>query len=125
MAAFLIAGITGIPYSKVIAVAVVPAVFYVLSCAFYVQFQAAKMQVTAEKESVDYRELILRSPLFLGSLIVIILLFAMGKTALLVIDVQKGLDDPSLGNRNNPEAEGNIALLLAECPVETAQHRLQ
>jgi TRAP transporter 4TM/12TM fusion protein len=84
VAAFLIAGITGIPYSKVIAVAVVPAVFYVLSCAFYVQFQAAKMQVTAEKESVDYRELILRSPLFLGSLIVIILLFAMGKTALFV-----------------------------------------
>lgn len=84
VAAFLIAGITGIPYSKVIAVAVVPAVFYVLSCAFYVQFQAAKMQVTAEKESVDYRELILRSPLFLGSLLVIITLFAMGKTALFV-----------------------------------------
>lgn len=38
----------------------------------------------------------------------------MNKTALLVIDVQKGLDDPSLGRRNNPQAEANIALLLAE-----------
>ena len=38
----------------------------------------------------------------------------MRKTALLVIDVQKGLDDPSLGKRNNPEAESNIALLLSE-----------
>ena len=38
----------------------------------------------------------------------------MDKTALLVIDVQKGLDDPSLGKRNNPNAEGNIALLLVE-----------
>ena len=37
----------------------------------------------------------------------------MRKTALLVIDVQKGLDDPSLGQRNNPEAESNIALLLS------------
>ncbi len=37
----------------------------------------------------------------------------MNKLALLLIDVQKGLDDPSLGTRNNPHAESNIALLLA------------
>lgn len=35
-------------------------------------------------------------------------------SALLVIDVQMGLDDPDLGQRNNPEAEQNIARLLAE-----------
>jgi nicotinamidase-related amidase len=33
--------------------------------------------------------------------------------ALLVIDVQKGLADPSLGQRNNPQAESNMAALLA------------
>ena len=39
----------------------------------------------------------------------------MNNTALLIIDVQKGLDDPALGrNRNNPQAEANMALLLSE-----------
>lgn len=34
-------------------------------------------------------------------------------TALLVIDVQQALDDPALPPRNNPDAEANIARLLA------------
>src|ERR1043166_5908061 len=48
-------------------------------------------------------------------------------TALLVIDVQQGLDDPRCGRRNNPGAERNIAALLAAWrrtrrPVIHAQH---
>jgi nicotinamidase-related amidase len=35
------------------------------------------------------------------------------RTALIIIDVQDGLDDPSLGKRNNPDAETNMARLLA------------
>lgn len=35
------------------------------------------------------------------------------QTALIVIDVQKSFDDPQWGPRNNPEAETNIARLLA------------
>jgi nicotinamidase-related amidase len=35
------------------------------------------------------------------------------ETALLVIDMQKAIDHPSWGKRNNPEAERNIAALLA------------
>lgn len=34
------------------------------------------------------------------------------KTALIIIDVQEGLDDPKLGKRNNPDAETNMARLL-------------
>ncbi len=34
-------------------------------------------------------------------------------TALIVIDAQRGFDDPAWGRRNNPQAEGNIAILLA------------
>ena len=49
------------------------------------------------------------------------------KTALLVIDVQKGLDDPVFGKRNNPNAEDNISRILSfwrsnERPVIHIQH---
>ena len=51
----------------------------------------------------------------------------MKKVALLVIDVQKGFDDPSWGKRNNPDTESNIALLLSEwrknaLPIVHIQH---
>jgi nicotinamidase-related amidase len=51
------------------------------------------------------------------------------KPALIVIDVQKGIDESAHwgGSRNNPEAEGNIKLLLARWreknfPVVIVQH---
>jgi nicotinamidase-related amidase len=50
-----------------------------------------------------------------------------GNTALIVIDVQEGLDHPKFGKRNNPDAEGNIARLLADWrsqgrPIFHVQH---
>jgi nicotinamidase-related amidase len=51
----------------------------------------------------------------------------MSNEALLIIDVQKGFDDPFWGNRNNPYAESNIALLLSawrrkHLPIIHIQH---
>ena len=53
--------------------------------------------------------------------------FAAGLIALLVIDVQQGLADPGLGERNNPQAESNMATLLTawrahQCPVIHIRH---
>lgn len=50
-----------------------------------------------------------------------------GRTALIIIDVQDGFDDPQWGQRNNPDAEINIARLLADWrtkgrPVYHVQH---
>jgi nicotinamidase-related amidase len=35
-----------------------------------------------------------------------------GQRALVVIDVQRGFEDPALGPRDNPEAEENVAKLI-------------
>jgi nicotinamidase-related amidase len=48
-------------------------------------------------------------------------------TALLIIDVQLAIDHPSWGHRNNPDAERNIAALLAawrsaERPIYHVRH---
>lgn len=47
--------------------------------------------------------------------------------ALLIIDVQKAIDHPSWGKRNNPQAEQNIGRLLAawrqaEKPIIHVRH---
>lgn len=50
--------------------------------------------------------------------------------ALIIIDVQKGLDEPYWGQRNNPQAEENMARLLAAWrrggrPIYHIQHMSQ
>ena len=51
----------------------------------------------------------------------------MKNPVLLVVDVQKGLDDPCWGRRNNPDAESKIALLISawrtlELPIIHIRH---
>ena len=41
-------------------------------------------------------------------------MFSPDRAALLLVDVQQGLEDPSWGPRNNPDCEANVASLIAE-----------
>src|SRR5262245_60956664 len=50
-----------------------------------------------------------------------------GPRALLVVDVQRGFEDPALGPRDNPQAEENVAKLIAAWrgrgdPIVVIQH---
>ena len=84
VAAFIMAGITGISYLRIVVIAIFPAFLYIFSCTFYAIFQGAKMDVAFRSEKVNYRELLLRAPLFLIPLLTIIILFIQGRSALYV-----------------------------------------
>jgi TRAP transporter 4TM/12TM fusion protein len=84
IAAFIMAGITGISYVKIIAAAIVPAFLYVFSCSLYATFQALKLGISGESEKVNYTELLLRAPLFFGPLLTVIVLFIRGYSELYV-----------------------------------------
>jgi TRAP transporter 4TM/12TM fusion protein len=75
VAAFLMVGITGIPYHKIIGVAILPALLYFFAAGLYVHLQAAKMDISSKPEEIDMKELLLRAPLFFVPFLLIIALF--------------------------------------------------
>lgn len=84
-AAFLMAGITGIPYARIMLAAILPAILYYLSIALYVQFQAMKMDLRPMSETtVDLREILLSAPSFIIPLIVLVVLFVIGYSPMYV-----------------------------------------
>lgn len=78
VAAFIMCGLTGIAYGKIILVAIIPALFYIFSCALYVIFQSRKLKILPLIEKPNYKELLLRLPLFVIPFIVIVFLFQNG-----------------------------------------------
>jgi len=73
-AAFMMAGITGVPYVRIMVAAVIPALLYYLGVGLGVQVIAYKQRIGRTTEKVDTRMLIRRGPLFVIPLIVIIIL---------------------------------------------------
>lgn len=84
VAAFLMVGITGIPYHTIITVAALPALFYFFAVGLYVNFQTAKLNITSHAEEVDVKEFLLRAPLFFIPLCLIIFLFIRGYSPMFV-----------------------------------------
>lgn len=84
-AAFIMASWTGIPYIRIAAMALLPAIFYFLSAGIYAQLQAMRMKVRPIDVRPDFREMTLSAPLFIIPLGLIILLLVWHFTLMYVI----------------------------------------
>lgn len=78
VAAFLMAAITGIPYAKIAAAAVIPALLYFLSCGIYVELQARKMDFKPVAVDVEWGVILRRGPLFIVPLLILIIQLVQG-----------------------------------------------
>ena len=81
--AFMMAGLTGIPYFKIVIAAAIPAVLYFLSAGLYAQFHAMRMRATGtlgtmKEEKADFRQMLVYGPLFVLPLMLIIILLMQG-----------------------------------------------
>jgi TRAP transporter 4TM/12TM fusion protein len=84
-AAFVMSGITGIPYIRICIAAFIPAILYYFSIAAYAQLQALKQNITVSVEKVRLRTLLFSAPLFVLPLATLIILLIRGKSPAYVI----------------------------------------
>ena len=83
--AFFMAGLTGIPYVKICAMATIPALLYFFNVGTYVYLNAAAQGISKIKElTVDWRELLLSTPAVIVPFGVIICLLVAGYSVLFV-----------------------------------------
>jgi TRAP transporter 4TM/12TM fusion protein len=84
IAAFVMAGISGVPYLKIVAMGIIPALLYFYSCGLYVYFQAGKQKVARmAEEKVSIKELLVSAPTFIIPLATIIIVLVMGYTVMM------------------------------------------
>lgn len=74
MVAFAMAGVTGIPYSHICIMAILPAIIYFFTCGTYVYFQAGKQNIGKIKEKVEIKGLVSSSMSFIVPITIIIIL---------------------------------------------------
>lgn len=80
-AAFAMVGVTGLPYLRIAVAAIIPALLYFLVVGLYTHFQAGRMGISSRMiEKVDYKELLLRAPLFVIPLFAIVYFLMVGKS---------------------------------------------
>jgi len=82
--AFAMAGVTGIPYIKICAMAVIPALLYFLNTGIYVQLQAVRQNISFAGEKPNYRELLFTAPVILIPFVVIVALLEKGYSVMYV-----------------------------------------
>jgi len=99
--AFIMASITGIPYARIAAAGLIPAILFYVSIGGYAHLQALKMGVKPLPGDVNWRELALESRLFLVPIVIIVVLLIMRFTPMytifwaIIASVVMGLIRPS------------------------------
>jgi len=86
VAAFAMAGMTGIPYVKICVMAAIPALLYFLNIGMYVQLKAMKARIGGDRgsEKVDLRQLLFSAPQIIVPFSVIVWFLAKGQSVMLV-----------------------------------------
>lgn len=79
-AAFVMVAFTGIPYVRIMMAGFIPAILYFLSVGIGVQLQAKKAGLSAPREEIDWKVVILRAPAFIIPLGLLTILLLMGRT---------------------------------------------
>jgi TRAP transporter 4TM/12TM fusion protein len=83
--AFGMAGMTGIPYLKIITMAVIPALLYYWATGLYVYFRAGQFQIkSVSDEKVDLKDILFTLPSFITPFIVILALLIKGYSVMYV-----------------------------------------
>ncbi|MDP6180226.1 MAG: TRAP transporter fused permease subunit, partial [Desulfatiglandales bacterium] len=83
--AFVMAGITGIPYLEIIVAAIIPAILYFVVVGVYAQLQAMKLGIRPLPEKIDIKEMLLTSYLFMVPIGILVILLVVGYTPMYVI----------------------------------------
>jgi TRAP transporter 4TM/12TM fusion protein len=119
VAAFAMAGLTGIPYLTIATIAIMPAIFYFFTCGVYVVLMAGKLGIAPLTEKVDVKELLLSGPLFIVPLGIIVILFLLDYTVMfvsfwaitsaIVLSLVRKETRPSFGTLINGITRGAIA----------------
>ncbi|MBW1911809.1 MAG: TRAP transporter fused permease subunit [Deltaproteobacteria bacterium] len=78
--AFAMAAVTGIPYIKIVAMAILPALLYFFCTGSYVFLRAGQLNIGTIEEKVDKKALFLTAPALLVPFVVIMVLLSIGYT---------------------------------------------
>lgn len=79
-AAFVMVGFTGIPYSRIMLAAIIPAIFYYLSIGIGVELSAMKSRFSVPPQEIDWKIVGLRAPVFVIPLVLLAVLLLRGYT---------------------------------------------
>lgn len=79
-AAFAMAGVTGVPYLRIMIAAILPALLYFFTIGIYVQIRSSQSKLITKSVAIDYKEMLLRMPLFIVPISTIMWLLFVGNS---------------------------------------------